>query len=106
MKKKWVVFILLLVVIVFILCCGILVIQPIGAIPEGATIVYWRLGLKIPFIASADGMLNKSNMGVSLLGRGMMLGELSKIIIPRKLFSLPYYEILYLISTGGKQYEN
>jgi len=84
--------------------CGIFVIQPIGAIPQGTTIVYWRFGLKMPFIASADGLLDKSGLGVSLMGRGVMLGGLAGIITDRELFRLPYYEALYLLSTGGKKY--
>lgn len=48
--------------IFFRVFCGIFIIQPIGAIPEGATIVYWRSGLNVPFIASADGLLVKSGV--------------------------------------------
>ncbi len=84
----------------FISFCGIFVIQPIGAIPNGVTIVYWRSGLNLPFIASADGLLDRTGVGVSLLGRGLMLGGLADIIKSRELFRLPYSEILYLWSTG------
>ena len=80
-------------------------IQPIGAIPDGATIVYWRSGLNIPFVASADGLLDQSGAGVSLLGRGLMLAILAEPIKEREIFRLGYSETLYLWSTGGKKYE-
>jgi hypothetical protein len=89
----------------FRLFCGIFVIQPIGAIPDGATIVYWRSGLNIPFIASADGLLYESGAGVSLLGRGLMLAKLAEPIKEREIFRFGYSETLYLWSTGGKKFE-
>jgi len=89
----------------FRLFCGIFVIQPIGAIPDGATIVYWRSGLNIPFVASADGLLEDSGAGVSLLGRGLILAELAEPIKEREIFRFGYSETLYLWSTGGKKYE-
>ena len=90
----------------FRLFCGIFVIQPIGAIPEGATIVYWRNGLNIPFIASADGMLSDSDAGVSLMGRGVLLAALAEPLIDRQIWRFRYSEMLYLRSTRGKKYEN
>jgi hypothetical protein len=89
----------------FRLFCGIFVIQPIGAIPDGTTIVYWRSGLNIPFVASADGLLDDSGIGVSLLGRGLMLAKLAEPIKEREIFRFGYSETFYLWSTGGKKYE-
>lgn len=89
----------------FRLFCGIFVIQPIGAIPEGATIAYWRAGLNLPFVASADGLLEDSGAGVSLLGRGVMLAKLAEPIKEREIFRVGYSDTLYLWSTGGKKYE-
>lgn len=106
MKKTF--YILLALIIlgsVFRAFFGIFVIQPIGAIPEGATIVYWRSGLNLPFIASADGLLDESGAGVSLLGRGMFLASLAEPIKEREIFRLGYSETIYLWSTNGKQYE-
>ena len=80
-------------------------IQPIGAIPDGATIVYWRSGLDIPFVASADGLLDDSGAGVSLLGRGLILAKLADPIMKREIIRFRYSETLYLRSTGGKKYE-
>ena len=107
MKKKLLIISILILSIglFFRIFCGIFVIQPIGAIPEGATIFYWRAGMNLPFIASADGLLEKSGAGVSLLGRGMMLAKFAKPITDREIFRTGYSETIYLWSTGGKKYE-
>jgi hypothetical protein len=106
--KKFGIFILILIIILvlFRIFFGIFVIQPMGAIPDGVTIIYWRIGLNIPFVASADGILEKSGSGVSLLGRGVLLAAISKPIIDKEIFRFGYSETLYLWSTGGKIYEN
>ena len=90
----------------FYLFCGIFVVQPIGAVPEGVTIVYWRYQTKMPFISSADGLLSEHMGGVSLLGRGVLLGTLSPHLLENKIIGAPYSETLYLISTKGKSFSN
>ena len=106
MKKKVVASLVIIVVLTLFIrfFCGIFVIQPIGAIPEGTTIVYWRNGLNLPFISSADGLLAESGAGVSLLGRGVILAKLAEPIKKREIFRLGYSETFYLWSTGGKTY--
>ncbi len=84
---------------------GFFVIQPIGALPEGATVWYWRYGTKLPFVCSADGLLLKTQGGVSLLGRAAALAALAETIKERKIASLPYSRTLYLISTKGCEFE-
>lgn len=91
--------------IFFRIFCGIFVIQPIGAIPDGATIIYWRYNLGLPFISSADGLLDKTGAGVSLMGRAIYIGQLSKPILENKIVKFGYSETLYLWSTGGKKFE-
>lgn len=106
-KTKWAIIAILIFVAFLVLFrsfCGIFVIQPIGAIPDGVTIVYWRNGLNLPFVASADGILDDSDAGVSLLGRGMVLGELAEPIREREIFRFGYSKTLYLWSTGGKEF--
>lgn len=77
-------------------------VQPIGAVPEGKTLVILRMN-KTNFIDSADAMCAREMEGVSLLCRVMMLGAIGeKATI---LLRLPYSETLYSISTGGKSYE-
>lgn len=90
---------------VFYFTTGFFVIQPIGAIPKGATVWYWRYDTKLPFISSADGLLVDKQGGVSLLGRVVALGALAEPIKQRKIASLPYSETLYLVSTGGRQFD-
>jgi hypothetical protein len=78
-------------------------VQPIGALPEGRTVVIFRLN-KTEFIDSPDAMCERIQGGVSLLCRMMVLGTvLEKSTI---LLRLPYSEWLYEISTNGKTYEN
>lgn len=69
------------------LTCGIFVFRPIGAKPEGKSMIFWRLGLNMPFISSADGLLLEARTGVSLLGREMMLASLVEPIKKREIIS-------------------
>jgi hypothetical protein len=79
------------------------VVPPIGAIPEGRTIVIARTG-EMQFIESPDGMCLRLQGGVSLLCRGMALASLD--LPDRQIFlRLPYSEFLYLRSTGGQKFD-
>lgn len=105
-KKKLVLLIVLVGILTTIyLGTGFFVIQPIGAIPEGRTIWYIRMGLKLPFISSADGMLLYNNSGVSLFGRAMMMSSILELINGKILLKLPYSKVLYKISTNGVEFE-
>ena len=105
MKKK-IAMILTLGVLVFLfwLSVGVFVVQPIGAIPGGVTVVYWRLGTRMPFIGSADGLSDDLTGSVSLLSRGMMMASVTEVIEDRIILRMPYSRTLYLISTGGVDY--
>lgn len=79
------------------------VVPPIGALPEGKTVIVLRLE-NTNFIDSPDAICERLQGGVSLLCRGMALATVannSKILL-----RLPYSETLYLISTNGKQYQH
>lgn len=77
------------------------VVQPIGAVPTGKTLVILRLN-KTNFIDSADAMCVRETGSLNLLCRGMMM---SAVINKSKiLMKLPYSKFLYEISTGGKKY--
>jgi hypothetical protein len=91
--------------LIFYFSVGFFVIQPIGAIPEGVTIMYFRLGLNVSFITSPDGILIDNDQDVSILGRMIIMGKFGEIVINRKILSLPYSDSMYLISTRGKQFE-
>lgn len=81
----------------------IFVIQPIGVLPEGKTLIITRLN-KTQFIDSADAICERELGGVSLICRiGVMAGVASNATI---LMRLPYSSWLYSISTGGKTYDN
>jgi hypothetical protein len=77
------------------------VVPPIGAVPEGATLVMLR-GQKTEFIDSADAMCERMQGGVNLLCRGIAIGAVGQNAT--LLMRLPYSSMLYSISTGGKTY--
>lgn len=81
----------------------IFVIPPIGALPEGRTVIITRLN-KTNFIDSPDAMCERMQGGVSLLCRGLTMGAVveKSTILAR----LPYSAWLYSVSTGGKSYEH
>ena len=80
----------------------IFVVQPIGMIPEGKTVILWRQSAKLNFIDSADGVCLRIQDGVSILCRlGVMAGVVQNNPI---LLRLPYSEALYLVSTGGRTF--
>jgi len=102
MSKKSIILIsAAILLIVFFSQVTFFVIQPIGALPEGKTLVILRMN-KTNFIDSADAMCAREMDGVSLLCRGMMMAAIAKksTILVR----LPYSEFLYNISTDGKTY--
>ena len=77
------------------------VVQPIGVVPEGRTVIIWRLNT-MKFVDSADAWCQRQMGSVNLLCRGAILAKLvnEDVIIVR----LPYSETLYLWSTGGRTY--
>jgi len=84
---------------------GLYVVQPIGAIPEGATIVYWRLGTNMDFVESADGLVLKTGAGLSLLTRGLAISTSASVVADRKVLKLPYSSFLYGLTTNGRFYD-
>jgi hypothetical protein len=80
----------------------IFVVQPIGAVPEGRTLIITRL-TTMNFIDSADAWCVRKNGGVNLLCRGAVMSAVgTKTTI---LGRLPYSATLYGISTGGATYD-
>ena len=77
------------------------VIQPIGAVPEGKTLVIRRTG-RLNFVDSADSICQREQGGVSLMCRVAVLGAVASG--DRIILRLPYSESLYLMSTGGATY--
>lgn len=95
--------VILAVAIIFIYTqFTIFVVQPIGAVPEGRTLIISRLN-QSQFVDSADAMCERIQGSVNLLCRGMVLGAVANNATVY--LRLPYSESLYLISTGGKVYD-
>lgn len=81
--------------------CGLYTVQPIGALPDGVTIVVWRDSGE-PFFNSPDALCLERTGGVSLLCRGMAIGQGPT---DRIIMRLPYQEWAYSASTGGKAFD-
>lgn len=94
----WLLFIVLVILTVAYFTVNIIVIQPIGALPEGRTVIVTRL-TNVQFIDSADAICQRTMGGVSLLCRGVVLGRIAEE--GNILLRLPYSKQLYLWSTGG-----
>ena len=80
---------------------GTYTVQPIGALPEGATLLVYR-GSGEPVFNSPDGLCLRIQGGVSLLCRGIAMGQAP---VDRIILRLPYMEWAYLLSTGGQKFD-
>jgi len=80
---------------------GFYTVQPIGALPEGATAIVWRAGGE-PLFNSPDAVCLKVQGYVSLMCTGLALAEAP---VDGIILRLPYVEWAYLMSTGGKTFE-
>ena len=89
------------IVVVIATQITIFVIQPIGAAPEGRTVVMLRMN-KTTFIDSADAVCAREMGKVNILCRGAVLAAMAEK--STVLFRLPYSEFLYEVSTGGVHY--
>ena len=76
--------------VLFGLQVGVFVQQPIGAAPDGFTVVYWRRGMDVPFVASVDGILLERTGRVSLLSRAVAFGTIGSVVVDRSVVRLPY----------------
>lgn len=80
---------------------GFYSVQPLGALPEGSTAVVWRESDE-PFFNSPDALCLERLGGVSLLCRGMAMGQAP---VDRIVFRLPYMRWAYLQSTDGRDFD-
>jgi hypothetical protein len=83
---------------------GIFSIQPIGALPDGITFIYYGRSAEMSFFSSPDRLCLEIQDGVSLLCRGIMLGQSSELV-DRIILRLPYSEWAYLQSTNGQRFD-
>ena len=77
------------------------VVQPIGAIPDGVTLVIQRRE-RTKFIDSADAFCEREIGQVNLLCRSAALAGVAQGTVYVR---LPYVPLLYSFSTGGKHYD-
>lgn len=91
----------MLVAVLFYIFCGFYTVQPIGALPDGATAVVWRESGE-PFFNSPDALCLERMGGVSLLCRGMAMGQAPT---DRIVLRLPYQRWAYDASTGGQEFD-
>lgn len=87
--------------VIFYAFCGFYTVQPIGALPDGATAVVWRNSGE-PFFNSPDALCLERMDGVSLLCRGMAMAQAPT---DRIILRLPYQEWAYTASTGGQKFD-
>ncbi len=78
------------------------VVHPMGAVPEGGTLLILRME-KLRFIDSAEGVCEREPNGVSLICLADVFGTVARksTVIAR----LPYSETLYRISADGRKYD-
>ena len=104
--KKGIVLLLVVAIMAFIyFFTGFFVVQPIGAIPEGVTIWYFRNDINLPFISSPDGIILEKEGHVNLLGRAIILSSVMDSLEGKRICNLPYQKWMYKISTKGQEFE-
>jgi hypothetical protein len=102
-KKKYsfyLIFLIIILAIWFLFKPGVFTIQPIGALPEGITIIYHSRNPQMPFFSSPDGLCLEIQGSVSLLCRAMTISAVEELS-DRILLRLPYSHWAYLRSTDG-----
>ena len=102
--RFWIVIPLILTAVIGVVCTQLtfFVVQPIGAVPEGRTLIISRL-TNVNLVDSADGICERQMGGVSLLCRGAVIARVGNTATIYARF--PYSETLYRISTGGRTYD-
>ena len=104
--KKGIVLLLVVAIMAFIyFFTGFFVVQPIGAIPDGVTIWYFRNDINLPFISSPDGIMLEKEGHVNLLGRAIILSSVMDSLEGKRICNLPYQKWMYKISTKGQEFE-
>ena len=83
---------------------GVFTVQPIGALPDGVTLVYHSRNPEMSFFSSPDSLCLEMQGGVSLMCRAMALSAASDLT-DRVILRLPYSHWAYLRSTGGLEFD-
>ncbi|CRE89205.1 Uncharacterised protein [Yersinia enterocolitica] len=98
---------ILLIVVIFVSIFAynkitIFSIQPVGALPDGVTVVMWRKD-DLGIFESPDGICLRRVGSVSILCRAMAMGNIADK--DEIIFRLPYIEQAYLLSTDGRKFD-
>ena len=80
---------------------GLYSVQPIGALPEGGTVLVWREDDE-PFFNSPDAHCLRRIGSVSLVCRGLAMGQAP---MDRIILRLPYLAWAYSLSVGGREFD-
>jgi hypothetical protein len=106
-KKWWLIGLALLVIFVvaFVGLTGFFAVPPIGAVPEGVTIWYFRSGLNIPFTSSPDSLAMDESGRLSLMGRASGIAAFMDVAEDRIIARLPFSRAIYQRSTGGRSWD-
>lgn len=83
---------------------GVFTIQPIGALPEGVTIIYHSRSSEMPLFSSPDGLCLQQVGEVTLFCRMAALSAATNLT-DRIILKLPYSHWAYLKSTGGLEFD-
>lgn len=101
-RRRWLAPLIIAVLLLMLYTqVGLYSIQPIGAIPQGGTVLVWRQGGE-PFFNSPDGTCLRVQDGVSIMCRLAAMGQAP---VDRIILRLPYLHWAYLASTGGQTFE-
>ncbi len=101
-RRRWIASLLIAaLMLVAFTQCGFYSIQPLGALPDGGTVLVWRQGGE-PFFNSPDGACLRIQGSVSLFCRMAAMGQAP---VERVVLRLPYQHWAYLASTGGQTFE-
>ena len=100
-SAKALLILLILLAVAFRIFCGVFTIQPIGALPEGRTVIVWRASGE-PFFNSLDAICLERMGAVSIMCR---IGAVRAAPTDRIILRLPYMHWAYLASTGGKEFD-
>lgn len=87
----------------FVVRPGVFTIQPIGALPEGVTLIYHSRNPEMPVFSSPDGLCLQIQGSVNLICRAATLSAVEELT-DRIIIRLPYSHWAYLRSTDGQEF--
>ena len=95
--------IVLLIIAWFMIRPGVFTIQPIGALPDGISLIYHSRNPEMEFFSSPDGLCLDIQGSVSLLCRMVGLSVVEDLL-DRKIINLPLTGLFRIVYGGWKSY--